>query len=284
MLISGIGLSNASYNSNTRLSKNFLNNKGKLKQHDVEDKNNTARNNLGIALGGKKNKNSILENLMKQKEKLTESKTNLIEKSLEKGNDPISIKEKLEVIDKQIEEIDKRINNIKLEEQRKALGTEDKSKKREDSKQKANSDFNKDEQKDSSMDGILDISVNFSKAKTLSSQKNTMISDSNILETEIKLDRGRSITPFDPVRKKEQLSKMKDKIEDISEKFGEYLKDANTKSSKNAESKNTSTSAKSENKDKLLIKQQQAEKNIKHYIDNQEYNAKDNSEKFNIIA
>lgn len=281
MRISGIGLSNSSYGSNTSLSKNFLNNTGKSKQHDGEDKNNRTTNNLGMALSGKINKNSILENLMKQKEKLTESKTNLIEKSLEKGNDPLSTKEKLETIDKQIEEIDKQINNLKLEEHRKALGTEDKDKKSKDSKQKPNSDSNTDGQKDSSMDSILDISGNLTKAKALSSQRNKMEGSSNVLDNEIKTDEKRGINP---VRKKEQLSKIKDKIEDITEKLGKHLKDVNNESSKNAESKDASSSVNSENRDKLLIKQQQAEINIKHYIDNQKDKAEDNSEKLNIIA
>lgn len=281
MRISGIGLSNSSYGSNTSLSKNILNNTGKSKQHDGEDKNNRTTNNLGMALSGKINKNSILENLMKQKEKLTESKTNLIEKSLEKGNDPLSTKEKLETIDKQIEEIDKQINNLKLEEQRKALGTEDKDKKSKDSKQKLNSDSNTDGQKDSSMDSILDISGNLTKAKALSSQRNKMEGSSNVLDNEIKTDEKRGINP---VRKKEQLSKIKDKIEDITEKLGKHLKDVNNESSKNAESKDASSSVNSENRDKLLIKQQQAEINIKHYIDNQKDKAEDNSEKLNIIA
>lgn len=281
MRISGIGLSNSSYGSNTSLSKKFLNNTGKSKQHDGEDKNNRTTNNLGMALSGKINKNSILENLMKQKEKLTESKTNLIEKSLEKGNDPLSTKEKLETIDKQIEEIDKQINNLKLEEQRKALGTEDKDKKSKDSKQKPNSDSNTDGQKDSSMDSILDISGNLTKAKALSSQRNKMEGSSNVLDNEIKTDEKRGINP---VRKKEQLSKIKDKIEDITEKLGKHLKDVNNESSKNAESKDASSSVNSENRDKLLIKQQQAEINIKHYIDNQKDKAEDNSEKLNIIA
>lgn len=281
MRISGIGLSNSSYGSNTSLSKKFLNNTGKSKQHDGDDKNNRTTNNLGMALSGKINKNSILENLMKQKEKLTESKTNLIEKSLEKGNDPLSTKEKLETIDKQIEEIDKQINNLKLEEQRKTLGTEDKDKKSKDSKQKPNSDSNTDGQKDSSMDSILDISGNLTKAKALSSQRNKMEGSSNVLDNEIKTDEKRGINP---VRKKEQLSKIKDKIEDITEKLGKHLKDVNNESSKNAESKDASSSVNSENRDKLLIKQQQAEINIKHYIDNQKDKAEDNSEKLNIIA
>lgn len=281
MRISGIGLSNSSYGSNTSLSKKFLNNTGKSKQHDGDDKNNRTTNNLGMALSGKINKNSILENLMKQKEKLTESKTNLIEKSLEKGNDPLSTKEKLETIDKQIEEIDKQINNLKLEEQRKTLGTEDKDKKSKDSKQKLNSDSNTDGQKDSSMDSILDISGNLTKAKALSSQRNKMEGSSNVLDNEIKTDEKRGINP---VRKKEQLSKIKDKIEDITEKLGKHLKDLNNESSKNAESKDASSSVNSENRDKLLIKQQQAEINIKHYIDNQKDKAEDNSEKLNIIA
>lgn len=281
MRISGIGLSNSSYGSNTSLSKKFLNNTGKSKQHDGDDKNNRTTNNLGMALSGKINKNSILENLMKQKEKLTESKTNLIEKSLEKGNDPLSTKEKLETIDKQIEEIDKQINNLKLEEQRKTLGTEDKDKKSKDSKQKPNSDSNTDGQKDSSMDSILDISGNLTKAKALSSQRNKMEGSSNVLDNEIKTDEKRGINP---VRKKEQLSKIKDKIEDITEKLGKHLKDLNNESSKNAESKDASSSVNSENRDKLLIKQQQAEINIKHYIDNQKDKAEDNSEKLNIIA
>lgn len=281
MRISGMSLSNFSYKSNTGLSRNFSNNTEKSKQKDAEGKNNSVKNNLSMALGGKTKKNSILENLMKQKEKLAESKTNIIEKSLEKGNDPLSVQEKLEAIDKQIQEIDKQINDLKMAEQRKALGIEDKDKKSKDSKQKENSELNKDEQKDSYTNNILDMSSNLSKAKALSSQRNKMEGTSNVLENEIKTDEKRGINP---VRKKKELSNMKDKIKEIGEKLDEHLKDVNTESSKNTESKNASTNENSENRDQLLIKQQQAKVNIKHYIDNQKDKAEDNIEKINIIA
>ncbi len=46
---------------------------------------------------------------MEQKSNLMESKNSIMERGLKNGNDPLTIKEKLQSIDKQIKEIDKQI-------------------------------------------------------------------------------------------------------------------------------------------------------------------------------
>lgn len=51
-----------------------------------------------------------------------------MERGLKNGNDPLTIKEKLQSIDKQIKEIDKQINDLQLEEQRNSMGIESKDK------------------------------------------------------------------------------------------------------------------------------------------------------------
>lgn len=289
MNISRIGSSNSNYYSNSNSSKNTVDNSRKTTNHQTQRKNSMPKNNIGISSLGNSKKNSILENLMKQKENLTDSKNTLMEKASKNGNDPLSIKEKVEDINKQIQEIDKQINNLKLEDQRNALGVEDKSKNTEKTKKKLNNESHESAQKDSSMDNILDLSGSLTKSKTLSRQRNTMTGNAKVLEGEIKADERRGINP---VRKKDQLAEMKDKIENITKNLVHNLNDVNTKTnnktqsntSNNAVNKNEAikdiSSVTEENVDKLLIKQQQAEQNIKHYIDKDS----DTGEKIDIMG
>ncbi|MCY6371156.1 hypothetical protein [Clostridium ganghwense] len=284
-----IGLVNLSYGSNNNLTKNTVDNNGKSQRRNIANKNS-----MGKFLGGKLKRNNILENLMKQKENLMDSKNTIMERGLKNGENPKSIEEKLESIDKQIEEIDKQVNELQLEEQRKAIGTEDKKKKGKSSKQKTNKDSTNDIQTDRSMDNILSLSSNLSQAKALSSQKNIMSGDAKVLEGEIKIDKSRGINP---VRKKKRLAEMKDNIEEITEKIGKHLKDVTTKSDnkiqnntsnnivdKSEQSKKINSSINTENAEKLLIKQQQIAQNIKQYIDNNNDKVEYSGEKINIVA
>ncbi|WP_454051873.1 hypothetical protein [Clostridium sp. Marseille-Q7071] len=161
-----INLRHPSSNSLTKNSNN---------SNERTEKNNTLnKNSMSVSLGKKSKKNSMLESLIEQKVNLMDSKNDIIEKALENGESPSSIKEKLDNIDKQIEEINEQISKIQCEEQRKSLGTEDISKKKEKLKEKSNKlsvgESNKDNSEEK-MTSVLSLSNNLSQAKALSSQK-----------------------------------------------------------------------------------------------------------------
>ncbi|WP_432663145.1 hypothetical protein R9X47_21480 [Wukongibacter baidiensis] len=254
---------------------------------------NVFGNNRGIYFGKKVKKNSIIENLMKQKEKLIDSRSSFLEKALESGKGISAIKEKLDGIDDQIKEIEKQISKIQLEEQRKSLNTEKKNKKNGKSNGTSDETSSKDMKSDESMNRLLSLSGNLSRIQTLSSQNTSMAGETRVLESEIKIDKGRGI---DPVDKKERVAELKDNIENISEKIGEELQDINTKAKSNMESSSlnkvldkrqeeneVSGNKSTENKD-VLVKEGLAQKCIKHYRDSINYKSKYSGEKINIVA
>ncbi|MDS1006940.1 hypothetical protein P9865_07820 [Clostridium sporogenes] len=224
---------------------------------------------------------------MEQKSNLMEMKNSIMERGLKKDNDPLTIKEKLESIDKQIKEIDKQINDLQLEEQRNSMGIETKDKYKNKKKQKpkktSNTYSEKDMKTDESMDNLLNLSTNLSQAKSLSSQKTLMSGTARVLDCEIKTDEKRGL---DPVNKKKQLDKIKNGLENINKELGDNLKNINNNNTvdNNEQSKDTNSSSASENSNELFIKQQQIAQNIKHYEDNLPDKANVNKKHFNIIA
>lgn len=287
-----IGLANLSCQFKDNSAKNPVSNNGQFKKHGDIDKNN-----IGKSLGGSPKKNNMLESLMKQKENLMDNKSTLMEKALKDGRDPSSIKEKLKEIDKQIEEIDKQMNKIQLEEQRKALGNEDKDKKGKEANKISNETSAEDEKmgipKDK-MDSMLSLSGSLSQAKALSSQRISMSGEARVLKCEIKIDEGRGINP---INKKKRVAQLEENIENINEKINDKLKEVNNQNNdsvqgytsknaaaKNKKSKDLSSKSNLESEDKLVIEQQKAEQKLKHYNDNSADNAENNGEKINATA
>jgi hypothetical protein len=283
---------NFRYHSNRNVAKNAIVNNSQAEKNHAVKKDSIFRSNMDIGLGGKPKKNNMLKNLMEQKTNLIDSKNEFMEKALKNGEDPRSIKKQLEGIDKQIEEIDKQINKIQLEEQRKAVGNEDKKKKLKSSKQKSNDISENDMKKKQVMESIVSLSGNLKKTKALSSQRNKMMGEARVLESEIKIDEGRRINPL---QKKKQLAEIKVNVAKIGEKLGEQLKDSNNKIKNNIKikSENNSISRNETNKDESkkiensvgnLINKQQALQKIKQYKENNNYKSKYNEDKLNIIA
>ncbi|MGE7602584.1 hypothetical protein ACQKL5_08740 [Peribacillus sp. NPDC097675] len=69
---------------------------------------------------------SMIEGLMKQREGIQEMKSNLTERTLEKGEDISSIEEQLKQYELQLTDIDQQIAEMEMEERQKALGKEEK--------------------------------------------------------------------------------------------------------------------------------------------------------------
>ncbi|APC85460.1 hypothetical protein [Clostridium botulinum] len=281
-----MGSINLNYPSNA---KTFVNNRNSQKQDLIN------RGNKITCFKGNSGKNNVLKNLMEQKSNLMEMKNSIMERGLKKDNDPLTIKEKLESIDKQIKEIDKQINDLQLEEQRNSMGIEskdkDKNKKNQNSNKTSSTYSEKDMKTDESMDNLLSLSTNLSQAKSLSSQKTLISGRARVLDCEIKTDEKRGL---DPVNKKKQLDKIKNGLENIDKELGNNLKNINNNNTENntsnnmvnnnEQSKDVNSSSVSKSSNELAIRRQQIVQNIKHYEDNLPNNAKDNKEQINIIA
>lgn len=242
---------------------NSLNNK----KNNVTNKNNMSIKATQTSLGKKLKKNSLLENLIKQKEKLMERKTSIVEKSLEKGEDPNTIKEKLKDIEDQIQEIDKKVSEIQLEEQRKSIGIKDNDKKTEKSKKVENNSSSKETNMDKSLKNVLHLSNGLKKAKATSSQRNIMVSNARKLEDEIEDDKRLGVYGNIEI-KRDELSKLKNNIKNINKKFNNHLKDMNNKAN---------------NKDEKSNYLSVTEKYIKSYKYNLHININENGEKVNIM-
>ncbi|EJP6471454.1 hypothetical protein [Clostridium sp. L74] len=275
-----MGSINLNYPSNTNT---FINNKKSQKQDLIN------KDKIATSFRRNSKKNDILKNLMEQKSNLMESKNSIMEKGLKDGNDPLTIKEKLESIDKQIKEIDKQINDLQLEEQRNSMGIEskdkDKNKKNQNSKKTSNTYSEKDMKTNESMDNLLSISNNLSKAKFLSSQRTLMSGTARVLDCEIKIDEKRGL---DPVNKKKQLDEIKNGLENINKELGKDLKNINnnttenTTTNNNEQSNDVESNSALENSNELFVKEQQIVQNIKNYKNN--IPDKGNKEQINIIA
>ncbi|MCB2353721.1 hypothetical protein [Clostridium estertheticum] len=247
------------------------------------EKSNNIKKSRNLSLGGTINKNKILDQLIKQKQNLTDSKNALVDRALKSGESISSIKDKLENIDSQIKKIDAQISKIQMEDQRKLLDTDKKSNETKKAREKSKTHSSNNTKTDvvcDQMDSLLNLSGNLAKIQVLSSEKKSMMGETKVLESEIKLDISRGLNP---IAKKEQVAKLTDQMINVAENIGNNLntinnglKDIREKSTfneaidKNQQNKNN-VNIKGE--DKLSPQQQQIVKNIQYYNDNMPDNA-----------
>ncbi|MBX4270479.1 hypothetical protein [Clostridium estertheticum] len=246
------------------------------------EKSNNIKKNRNSSLVGT-NKNKILDQLMKQKQNLTDSKNDLVDRALKSGESISSIKDKLENIDSQIKKIDAQISKIQMEDQRKLLDTDEKNKETKKTKEKSKTHSSNNTKPDvvcDQMDSLLNLSGNLAKIQVLSSEKKSMTGETKVLESEIKLDIGRGLNP---IAKKKQVAKLADQMDNIAKNIGNNLNTINNGLNdirvkptfneaidKNQQNKST---VNTKGEDKLSPQQQQIVKNIQYYNDNMPENA-----------
>lgn len=221
-------ISPLSYNSNESI-RNTSNNNEKSRNGVSENKKSSiisGRNGL--------KRNIHLENLMKQKEQLMERKQDIMGRGLQSGEDASSIQQKLKEIDKQIQEVDKQINKLQIEEQRKAMGTDDKNKKMKKAEQADKTgETNQEAYEKAStenLDKLMSVSKSLSKVKALSKEKKAELGEKRVLENEIKIDIERGVNP---AAKEERVSQIEDNADNIDEKAADSYKEIHEKTTKN---------------------------------------------------
>lgn len=287
-----INLMSHNHSIRPKLSYGSISTNDNIKKNKKNNEINKNNENSSLLKGS--SQNDILKNLTEEKTKLMDSKKALVEKNMKNG-DPSSLKNQLKEIDKQIEEINKQINKIQLEEQRESLGIEEKSEKNENSKSHKTKTSNVGSNVQNSTettDNLLNLSNSLSQAKALSSQRASMSGESRVLASEIKIDESRGINP---VKKRERLSTINDNIENLSSKIGKNLNDINNGNADTVEEDNSvddtnevnqseieNGSVSANTTDKMLIKRQRIEQNIKHITDNLKNNIKESGSKINI--
>lgn len=174
------------------------------------------RDSVSISPQGKKN--SLLENLMSQKTRITEQKNSLISSTLEKGGTLDTIKSQLENYDEQMKSVNEQIAGIMAEEMEKQA---EELKKPEDSKPKTEEQIQNER-----LAGLTRLSVQLDQTQKIGSVKARLDGDARVLKSEIELDKhsaGASPAARERIANKEETlaamqQRSSDLIADISEK------------------------------------------------------------------
>lgn len=202
-------------NSNLSLKLAYLSGyKTKFKPNDyrsslsIRPNKNLKQDMVSISsLARSKNK---IESLNKQKQKLMESKNDLITRTLESWKDVETIKEQLETFDNQVKNIEEQISKI--------IGDQLKSNKETGKKLTYEIPKTKDQLEKERLNQVVDLSLNLNKAKNFSSIKKKLGRELRTLESEIKLDESRGVNAY---LKRDKLANLDKNLSNINDKLNE---------------------------------------------------------------
>lgn len=224
--------------------------------------------------------NKAIEDLMKQKEVINKNKKDYMEKALDKGYDPSSIKDQLKDFDKQIQDIDKQISQLKIEDQSKALSNNE-----EDSDNATSKNTSKDNSVDNAtgnnsgeqIKSLFEVYGSMSTTNFLFHQRNNLQISANVSEADVKDDKRLNLSSKEDER---LLEKAKDGIDDVNKRLSHALKETHDKinnSRKSKASAKNETSAKdqiNENTEETKLNTTNAASVILSYADNANYKEK----------
>lgn len=162
----------------------------------------------------------MVDSLLKQKQSIIDSKNSLIERTTKNSHNLDSIQDQLKEFDKQLQTIDQQIAKYNFEEQQKNL----------ENAQKADpADEPKTEQEiqNERLNTIVAISQDVSQMEVVSSTHTKMHGEARVLTKEIELDEARST--HSATAKREQLSKIEDRISEMNETLGDTIKETGEK-------------------------------------------------------
>lgn len=202
------------------------------------------RDILSISPQGKKN--SLIENLMKQKTQITDQKNSLISSTLKNGGTLDSIKSQLETYDEQMKSVDQQIAELMAKEMQKQT---ENVKEKEDSEPKT-----KEEIQNKRLADITNLSSDLQQTQTVSSVQSKVEGDARVLKSEIELDKqraGSSPGAKAIIEKKEaSLAVMEQKALDLTSDIGAKLADVTEKISDINKPEEVVPSEETENKTK----------------------------------
>ncbi len=160
-------------------------------------------------LGKAKN---YIDSLMKQKQKLTESKDSLISSTLEKGGNIESVKDQIESYEEQITQIDEQIAQI--------MADQLKPPKTVKSVDPHSEPRTEEVVQTERMNDLAGLSLDVKQMQSVSSIRTTIDNESRILRTEIKLDDSRGGASD---LKKEKLAELEKLSGDLSKQILEEM-------------------------------------------------------------
>lgn len=186
---------------------------GSNKQNGQINKRND-RDTVLISAQGRKQ--SIIEQLMKQKQDIIERKNEVKISADEKGYD---VTEQLKAYEEQIKQIDEQISQIQSEEANESNDNKIDLKSTYKQEQKT-----EEEIQNENLTKISNIAISNELTEIVSNVKNQIDNRVNILETELKLDASRGLFSEEKI---EEISELKAQSSSVSNDIGEMVNDTN---------------------------------------------------------
>lgn len=238
MMIGKVGL------QNNGICVSAINKSASHKNEAITGKKREERLTAIISPAGKRD--SMLQQLMKQKQNLTNRMSELTASSLEKGTD---IKDKMDEYHKQLDALDEQILKLQMQQE-------------DDKKDSETSGIyekpkTKEEIEAQRMNNIMNLASGSGQADVIYSAKNRLDGETNVLKSEIKTGYGNIES------KLEKVAELESKSTDLIAEIGERLADANNEASdsqNNAEKSDNADekSATSQNSDIMIESKDEA--------------------------
>lgn len=152
-----------------------------LKTQAFVKRNDESKDTLSIGqqarhlFNQQSSKNSLVENLMKQRENLLEMKNSLTERTLEKGENPSNLKEQMKQFEQQLADLDAQIAQAQKE------------------KQTTPNEQKKEEQPKTVEEAIFSQARSLEQTKTIGQMERSLAREKASLESEMKLDATRGV-------------------------------------------------------------------------------------------
>ncbi len=170
------------------------------------------RDVVTISFLGKMN-NSRLKDLMDQKQSLLERKNELLNSVSERGGDVKSIENILDSYEEHLKELEQQISQELTRQNREQEEKPQPSKK---GKPKT-----KQELEQERIAGLVDLSAGMAQARTIQASRTQAEGEARVLESEIKMDKGRGGDSEITARKGEKLAQLQQKAAELASKAGE---------------------------------------------------------------
>ena len=216
---SAVNKSISTRNKNSQMSKSIMGDKITISSQGL---------NMSKKFLGQNKVNNAIENLMKQKENLTERKSDMVTNMLEKNMDVSYINEMTKDIEEQLKDIDKQIAKLQFEEQQKNMGIDkEKEEEKKDKKIDKYSNNTDSNMSDENMKYLISASSELQDIKVMSSLKDKAKGNIRVLEKEIEIDESRSLDGKATKYKYEQYDKLKDWLSNLENKIGNKLSELN---------------------------------------------------------
>lgn len=161
---------------------------------------------LTISLYGQ---NSRIEGLIKQKHSLLERKNELIRSTLENGGSRESIQELLDTYAEQMKNLDQQISREMA-----SLNTDQTDK--DSSISKNNAPKTKEELRKKQISDLVDLSSGLSQVKSIQSARTSVEGEARVLESEIRMDKGRGGDSEAIARRGEKLADLQQRAAGLS--------------------------------------------------------------------